>query len=141
LKLVPSLRAYADPLCEAMVEFYTMSQKRFTPGLIVGFALSHTPTDMQAHYIYSPRELSRWIRALNEAIKPMEGCTLDTLIKLWVHEGLRLFQDRLVEKDEKEWTDKALDEVALKYFPNVDAKSLKRPILFRYTVKYSQNLW
>ena len=26
LRLVPSLRAYSDPLTEAMVEFYTMSQ-------------------------------------------------------------------------------------------------------------------
>ncbi len=26
LRLVPNLRAYADPLTEAMVEFYTMSQ-------------------------------------------------------------------------------------------------------------------
>ena len=26
LRLVPNLRAYADPLTEAMVDFYTMSQ-------------------------------------------------------------------------------------------------------------------
>ena len=28
LRLVPNLRAYADPLTEAMVDFYTMSQVR-----------------------------------------------------------------------------------------------------------------
>eukprot|EP01114_Cavostelium_apophysatum_P023031 TRINITY_DN854_c0_g1_i2.p1 TRINITY_DN854_c0_g1~~TRINITY_DN854_c0_g1_i2.p1 ORF type:complete len:4577 (-),score=1545.65 TRINITY_DN854_c0_g1_i2:38-13768(-) len=117
MKLVPPLRAYADPLTEAMVEFYTLSQKRFTP-------------DMQAHYIYSPRELSRWIRALHEAIKPLESCSLETLAKLWVHEGMRLFQDRLVELDEKQWTDKMLDEVALKHFPSLEPAALKRPILF-----------
>ncbi|CAG8473200.1 2079_t:CDS:10 [Paraglomus brasilianum] len=41
LKVVPSLRAYAEPLTAAMVDLYLMSQKRFTP-------------DIQAHYIYSP---------------------------------------------------------------------------------------
>lgn len=59
LKLVPNLRAYAQPLTDAMVEFYSKSQKKFTP-------------DMQQHYIYSPRELSRWIRALHEAVKSKE---------------------------------------------------------------------
>lgn len=83
MKLVPPLRGHADALCEAMVEFYATSQKKFTP-------------DMHPHYIYSPRELSRWIRALHEAIKQTEGCTLEHLIKLFVHEGLRLFQDRQV---------------------------------------------
>jgi len=117
LKLTPNLGAYAEPLTEAMVEFYTQSQKRFTP-------------DMHAHYIYSPRELSRWIRAMHEALRPIEGCSLDLMIRLWVHEGLRLFQDRLVEKEEQEWTDNAIDQVALKHFPNIQKESLARPILF-----------
>ncbi|KNZ50938.1 dynein heavy chain 1, cytosolic, partial [Puccinia sorghi] len=49
LKVVPNLRGHADPLTASMVEFYLASQKRFT-------------SDIQAHYIYSPRELTRWVR-------------------------------------------------------------------------------
>lgn len=60
LKMVPALSSYAQPLTAAMVEFYTESQKHFTP-------------DMQSHYIYSPRELSRWVRALHEALQQWEG--------------------------------------------------------------------
>ena len=45
LKIVPNLRAYTDPLINAMVDFYLASQWRFT-------------TDIQAHYVYSPRELT-----------------------------------------------------------------------------------
>jgi dynein heavy chain 1 len=45
----------------------------------------------------------------------MEGTTVDGLVRLWVHEGLRLFQDRLVDLEEREWTDKKIDEIALKY--------------------------
>jgi len=117
MKLQPGLRSQAQSLTEAMVEFYLASQKRFTP-------------DMQAHYIYSPRELSRWIRALHQALQAAEGMSLEQLMRLWVHEGLRLFADRLVEKHEIEWTNKMLDEVVLKYFPNIDSAALARPILF-----------
>jgi dynein heavy chain 1 len=117
LKLQPALRGHAGPLTEAMVEFYLASQQRFVP-------------DMQAHYIYSPRELSRWMRALLEAIKQVEGMTLEDLMRLWVHEGLRLFQDRLVTRDEAKWTDETIDAIVLKHFPNLDSRCLQRPILF-----------
>jgi len=117
MKLQPGLRSQAQSLTEAMVEFYLASQKRFTP-------------DLHAHYIYSPRELSRWIRALHQALQAAEGMSLEQLMRLWVHEGLRLFADRLVERHEVDWTNKALDEVVMKYFPNLDPAALVRPILF-----------
>lgn len=100
-----------------MIEFCLDSQRRFTP-------------DMQAHYIYSPRELSRWVRAMHEAIKAKENMKLEEVMRVWVHEGLRLFQDRLVHLEEKDWTDKRLDEIVMKHFPNLDAKALQRPILY-----------
>lgn len=56
---------------------------------------------MQAHYIYSPRELTRWKYAINEAITAMED--VEDLVRLFVHEGLRLFEDRLVYQEEKDW--------------------------------------
>ena len=118
MKLIPELRGESKPLTEAMVEFYTACQKRFT-------------TDMHAHYIFSPRELSRWIRSLYEAIKLVESATINEIVRLWVHEGLRLFQDRLVELEERRWVDKKIDEIALRHFPTIDTeKTLQRPILF-----------
>lgn len=62
-----------------MVEFYSASQKRFTP-------------DVQSHYTYSPRELSRWTRAMYEAMMPVENMSAEDLVRLWLHEALRLFQ-------------------------------------------------
>jgi dynein heavy chain 1 len=56
--------------------------------------------------------------------------TLEDLVRLWIHEGLRLFQDRLVTAEERKWTDKTIDAIALKHFPNIDVRALQRPILF-----------
>jgi len=84
---------------------------------------------MHAHEIYSPRELSRWIRALHEASKTKEVISLEELLRLWIDQGLRLFRDTLVTREEAEWTDNSIDDVVLKYFPNVTRAVMKRPIL------------
>ncbi len=47
LKLCPPCKDMWEPLSSAMVEFWFESQKHFT-------------VDMQPHYLYSPRELTRW---------------------------------------------------------------------------------
>eukprot|EP01129_Flabellula_baltica_P006002 TRINITY_DN2210_c0_g1_i2.p1 TRINITY_DN2210_c0_g1~~TRINITY_DN2210_c0_g1_i2.p1 ORF type:complete len:4545 (+),score=1094.61 TRINITY_DN2210_c0_g1_i2:1851-13637(+) len=119
MKLLPDLRQYGDAVTHAMVKFYKESQEKFTP-------------DQHAHYIYSPRELSRWTRAMHKVIKTWVGndVTVGDLARLWAHEGLRLFQDRLVTKPECEWTDEKINEIAAEYFVNMEDDALERPILF-----------
>ncbi|KAJ3088912.1 Cytoplasmic dynein 2 heavy chain 1 [Quaeritorhiza haematococci] len=74
-------------LANTMVNIYDQTFQKFT-------------LDMQPHYLFTPRDLSRWIIGLaryqyqtNEA-----GELLDTL----VYEALRLFQDRLVGTDARQ---------------------------------------
>ncbi|PSS05288.1 dynein heavy chain, N-terminal region 1-domain-containing protein [Coniella lustricola] len=118
LKIIPSLRGYAEPLTQAMVRFYLESQQRFTPKI-------------QPHYVYSPRELTRWVRGVYEAIRPLEALSVEGLIRIWAHEALRLFQDRLVAEDERKWTDDAVHRIALDFFPTIDEQqALGGPILF-----------
>lgn len=50
--------------------------------------------DTQPHYIYSPREMTRWVRGIFEALRPLETLPVEGLIRIWAHEALRLFQDR-----------------------------------------------
>ena len=101
-----------------MVDLYLGSQKRFT-------------TDIQAHYVYSPRELTRWVRGIYEAIRPLEILSVEGLVRVWAHEALRLFQDRLVTEEEKQWTDEHIDEAAMLHFPTINRdEALARPILF-----------
>lgn len=105
LKLTPSLKSYVQPLTDAMVDVYHKNQKHFT-------------AEMQPHYIYSPRELSRWMRALYESIEPLEyEIEIETLVKLVFHEALRLFMDRLVTPDEQKWCFHTAKEVLRMHFP------------------------
>ncbi len=53
LRIFPPLRCYADQLTNAMVEFNLMSQEHFT-------------VDQQPHNIYSPREMTRWVRGMGK---------------------------------------------------------------------------
>lgn len=63
--------------------------------------------------------------------RPLESLTVEGLVRLWAHEALRLFQDRLVEDSERRWTNENIDIVAMKHFPNADKESaLARPILY-----------
>ena len=118
LKLIPTLRGQAEALTKAMVQFYRESQTRFTPKI-------------QPHYVYSPRELTRWVRGIYEAIKPLETLSLEGLVRIWAHESLRLFQDRLVAEEERLWTERKSREIALEHFPSIDEETaLNGPILF-----------
>jgi len=118
LKIIPNLRGYSEPLTKAMVQFYVESQTRFTPKI-------------QPHYVYSPRELTRWVRGLYEAIRPLENLSVEGLVRIWAHEALRLFQDRLVEDVERRWTYDTVRRIALEHFPTIDDHAaLQGPILY-----------
>ncbi|KAF2129349.1 dynein heavy chain [Dothidotthia symphoricarpi CBS 119687] len=118
LKIIPTLRGSSDALTKAMVQLYAESQKRFTP-------------DIQPHYVYSPRELTRWVRGIYEALKPNETLSVEGLVRIWAHEALRLFQDRLIAEEERNWTEECVHRVAMQHFPTIDEEeALGGPILF-----------
>ena len=99
LKQIPVLSGFAEPLTEAMVEFYSESQRNYT-------------ADQQPHYVYSPRKLTRWKLAIYEVLPDLGY--LEDLVRLYVHEGLKLFEDRLVTQDEKDWCNETINMVASK---------------------------
>jgi len=119
MKLFPHLKGEADVITEAMIELFTACQKKFTP-------------EMQPQYFYSPRELSRWVRGIYEAIVHMDqGLTREELVRVWAHEALRLFSDRLVGVDEVEWCSDKIDQVAKQMFAAIDHDEvLERPLFY-----------
>ena len=103
MKLFPNLRGYVRPLTDAMVGVYTKNQANFT-------------VDSRPQYFYSPRELTRWVRAIYEAVMGRDAMSPEELVGLWAHEAMRLFHDRLVEDEEREWCKRTIREVAGTYF-------------------------
>merc|ERR1719193_1914999 len=90
-------------------------------------------TDQQPHYVYSPRELSRWVRGMYRAIKEDSIFFGDAtmIVRLWAHEALRLFSDRLVTDQEQRFTSEFIAEVAKNCFNAVDiTTALQSPIFF-----------
>lgn len=118
LKVTPNLRGYADALTGAMVDFFLDTQKRFTPD--------RSPT-----YVYSPRELTRWMRGILEVIAHLDTLSVEGLVRVWAHEALRIFADRLIDVEEREWTEESIDSTAKRHFPTINhEEALARPIVF-----------
>lgn len=46
--------------------------------------------------------------------RPLETLDVEGLVRLWAHEALRLFHDRLVNDEERKWTNENVDAIALK---------------------------
>lgn len=118
MKCAPSLRGYTKTLTDSMIDIYLQTKQKLTSAL-------------QDHYIYSPRELTRWCKGILEALKVSEYSNLQDLVRLWYHEGLRLFYDRLVCDSDRDWTKELFRSVVSKQFPNVDIQTtLKEPVLY-----------
>ena len=119
MKLFPNLKGETEALTEAMVEVYSDIQSKFTP-------------EIQPQYFYSPRELSRWVRGMYESVVHMDqGLTREELVRIWAHEALRLFCDRMIEETERNWCEEKINQVARRHFAGVDHdKALERPLFY-----------
>lgn len=114
----PSLHHSSESLAQAIVRFYLKAKSKFT-------------ADDQAHFIYSPRELTRRIRGIYEIVNTAEYVSLADLVRVWAHECLRLFKERLVQSSELLLLDKILRDIAAIYFYEVDLdECLQESIVF-----------
>ncbi|ETB60571.1 dynein heavy chain-like protein [Plasmodium yoelii 17X] len=117
LRKFPESLHMADNLTLAMVDFYAKFSETFT-------------VDMEPHYIYSPRELTRWKLSIYNTLENFEKIENRELVRLCIYEGLRIFQDRLIYKKEKKETDKIINDIFKYSFPDVKDEDLERPIIF-----------
>lgn len=111
VRCIPRFKDYALTMTEAMIEVYTQS-KDF---------LSSIP---HPHYVYSPRELTRWSKGMLQVLLASELSSFEDIIRLWYYEGQRLFYDRLVSDNEKEWTKALFKTVISQKFPEVEVANI-----------------
>ncbi|KAG8342491.1 P loop [Trypanosoma vivax] len=65
------------------------------------------PTPSQPHYLFNLRDLAKVISGLIMAT-PATTSNLTDLVRLWMHEELRTFKDRLISEKDRMWFDEQL---------------------------------
>lgn len=85
--------------------------------------MSHLlPTPTKSHYVFNLRDLARVVQGVMMMPKsavpsdPAEG--VQCYMRLWAHETLRVFYDRLVDTEDREWLLDLLREMIQMHFKN-----------------------
>ena len=83
------VQALSQALVAATVETYSEIQKALLP------------TPSKSHYTFNLRDLSKVFQGLSMAHGAVKGAA--PLVRLWAHESLRVFSDRLVNEEDRGW--------------------------------------
>lgn len=97
------VKGLADGVVEATLETFRASMAYLLP------------TPAKSHYTFNLRDFSRVIQGVLLS-KPSEAFNKTTLIRLWSHEALRVFGDRLVTEDDRQWFNKHLENMCSSKF-------------------------
>ena len=89
------------------------------------------PTPEKSHYLFNLRDVSRVFQGLS-LVKQITLTSPEVLVKLWVHEFQRVFEDRLInEKDKLFIREELAKKVAVSLKSNLTQESLfEAPIFF-----------
>ncbi|EFJ49499.1 flagellar inner dynein arm heavy chain 11 [Volvox carteri f. nagariensis] len=93
-------------------EVVGLRDKLVAASLKLHFAVSENllPTPMKSHYVFNLRDLSKLFQASGHT--PVGYVALDNdperLQRLWVHEALRVYHDRLVDDADRNWIAKQI---------------------------------
>lgn len=98
-----NVKRKSEAIVEGTVEIFTRISKDLLP----------TPT--RFHYTFNLRDISKVFQGIL-MIKPQNCNQEDDIVKLWVHENCRVFQDRLINDEDKEWFGNLVVEILLRTF-------------------------
>ncbi|OON14263.1 ATPase family protein [Opisthorchis viverrini] len=100
LEFEDDVKSMSESLLQASIDLYNMVINKFLP----------TPTKM--HYLFNLRDISKIFQGLLRASKSQIE-TRTSMLRLWIHEGLRVFADRLInDKDRTAYVDLVGDALA-----------------------------
>ena len=91
------IKNLSQPLALATINLFNIIQENFLP------------TPAKSHYIFNMRDISKVFQGLYQADKNFyEG--KEQIMKLWAHEVLRVFNDRLNSFDDRDQFKQSLNE-------------------------------
>ena len=94
-QVAPAFAPLAAPLVASSVDVYNKIQKELLP------------TPLRSHYTFNLRDLSKVFQGVL-MMKPKFLLTKENLVRLWAHEGNRVFRDRLIDQDDRNWYNNAI---------------------------------
>ena len=94
------MAALSRPISEATIEIYNTVRRDLLP------------TPAKSHYTFNLRDLARVFQGLLRADPRLVEADKNELYGLWMHENLRVFQDRMVSNEDREWFRELVDRVA-----------------------------
>ncbi|KAI8915474.1 dynein heavy chain and region D6 of dynein motor-domain-containing protein [Powellomyces hirtus] len=97
------VKPLGDIITQATMEIY---------HTIVGHLL---PTPAKIHYLFNLRDISRVFQGLLRANREFYD-SRESFEKLWVHEVFRVFHDRLVDKEDRSYFSKLVDDKLVAHF-------------------------
>lgn len=89
------------------------------------------PTPAKFHYTFNLRDISKVFQGIL-MIRPRKCTQADIFARLWVHETMRIFYDRLINEDDQAWFKKTIVELCSRYLkmPFSDEDLFSKPIVF-----------
>ena len=72
------------------------------------------PTPTKSHYLFNLRDFGRVVQGITLASKSQIGEDKDKMTRLWVHEMMRVFYDRLVDDEDRGWFVRLIRDVVKK---------------------------
>ena len=96
----PEVAELSKPLTEATIAIYNTVRADLLP------------TPAKSHYTFNLRDLARVFQGLLRADPKLVGGNKNELFALWMHENLRVFQDRMVNNEDREWFQDLIDKTS-----------------------------
>ncbi|XP_069500104.1 dynein axonemal heavy chain 1 [Ambystoma mexicanum] len=113
----PALRDLTEPLVDATIKMYVT----ITSQLL--------PTPAKSHYTFNLRDLSKVFQGMLMAT-PSTMLDKQHLLRLWYHEGCRIFKDRLVNEEDRTWFDGLMKEKMQEFGTTFDEVISDQPVLY-----------
>ncbi|XP_029005758.1 dynein axonemal heavy chain 1 [Betta splendens] len=114
---VPAIQSLNEPLVKSTIRVYST----ITSQLL--------PTPAKSHYTFNLRDLSKVFQGILMAEAGMIENKMQ-LLQLWYHESCRIFQDRLVCTEDRDWFCKLLKECVEEFNCSFEEVVSCQPVLY-----------